>query len=51
VTSDESRKTNPRLWIATGAVIMVVIAVWKYIDYQTQPPPPPTNVATPAPVP
>jgi len=43
------RQTKHQLLIATFAVILVVIAVWKYVDRQTQPPPPPNKVATPAP--
>jgi hypothetical protein len=39
-----------RYWIATAIVILVVIAVWKFIDYRTQPPPPPNPIA-PAKVP
>jgi hypothetical protein len=39
------------LGVATIVVLIVVLAVWKYIDYQTQPPPPPNKIATPAPVP
>jgi hypothetical protein len=34
-----------RLWIATGIVILIVLAVWKFIDYRTQPPPPPNRGA------
>jgi len=37
-----------RLWVATVAVVLVVIAVWKFIDYRMQPPPPPHKVAAPA---
>jgi hypothetical protein len=38
-----------RFWIATAVVILVVIAVWKFIDYRMRPPPPPLhNVVTPA---
>jgi hypothetical protein len=49
VTSQGRAKLQ--LWIATVAVILVVIAVWKFVDYRTQPPPPPNKVATPAPAP
>jgi hypothetical protein len=38
-----------RAWIATGVVIFVVIAVWKFIDWRTQPPPPPHPVVAPTP--
>ena len=30
-----------RFWIVTAIVILVVVAVWKFIDLRTQPPPPP----------
>ncbi|HEY6206354.1 MAG TPA: hypothetical protein VIW21_09340 [Chthoniobacterales bacterium] len=40
--------TKLQFWIATIAVILAVIAVWKYIDYRTQPPPPPNKVAAPS---
>jgi hypothetical protein len=36
-----------RLWVATAIVILVVLAVWKFIDYRMRPPPP-HNVVTPA---
>ena len=26
------------------AVLLVILAVWKFIDYRTQPPPPPHKV-------
>jgi hypothetical protein len=52
VTGDEpktgvgvARGGKIRRWIATIVVILVVIAVWKFIDYRTQPPPPPNPVA------
>jgi cytochrome c-type biogenesis protein CcmH/NrfF len=32
-----------RLWIATAAVIVLVVVVWKIIDYRMQPPPPPSG--------
>jgi hypothetical protein len=37
-----------RFWIATVAVVILVIAVWKFIDFRMQPPPPgePTATAT-----
>ncbi len=39
------RHLSIRLWIATVAIIFVVVAVWKFIDYRMQPPPPPNPVA------
>jgi len=40
---------STRLWLATVTVVIVVIAVWKFIDYRMQPPPPPPHkVAAPA---
>jgi hypothetical protein len=30
--------------IATIVVILVVIAVWKFIDWRMQPPPPPNDI-------
>jgi hypothetical protein len=37
-----------RLWIASATVVVVVAAVWKFIDWRMQPPPPASsgNVAT-----
>jgi hypothetical protein len=32
--------TSNRLWLATAAVIILVVAVWKFIDFRMQPPPP-----------
>jgi len=37
--------------IATFVVILVVIAVWKFIDWRMQPPPPPNKVEIPVPAP
>jgi hypothetical protein len=34
--------TSSRLWLATAAVIILVVAVWKFIDFRMQPPPPKT---------
>jgi hypothetical protein len=33
--------TSSRLWLATVAVIILFVAVWKFIDFRMQPPPPP----------
>ena len=32
---------NIRLWIATLVVIILVAAVWRFVDYRTRPPVPP----------
>jgi hypothetical protein len=32
---------NLRLWVATLVVIIVVVAVWKFVDYRMRPPVPP----------
>jgi hypothetical protein len=32
--------TRGRLWFATIATILLLIAVWKFIDYRMRPPPP-----------
>jgi hypothetical protein len=42
---DEKRISPIRRWVATIVVILVVLAVWKFIDYRTQPPPPPNPIA------
>ncbi len=46
-------KTQPprsRVIGATIATLLVVVIVWKVIDYRTQPPPPPVHASTaPAP--
>ena len=40
--------TRGRMIFATIVVIVIVLAVWKVIDYRTQPPPPPNPIgATP----
>jgi len=47
--SRNARRTSAApFWIATAVVILVVIAVWKFIDYRMRPPPPPHSVVTPA---
>jgi hypothetical protein len=35
--------SNRRAWLATVAVIVLVLLVWKLIDYRMQPPPPPSK--------
>jgi hypothetical protein len=40
-----------RAWVATAVVVLVVIAVWKFIDWRMQPPPPPHPVVAPTPPP
>ena len=44
----EVQPTRGRMIFATIVVIVVVLGVWKLIDYRTQPPPPPNPIgATP----
>jgi hypothetical protein len=46
----EAQPTRARMIFATVVVIATVLCVWKFIDYRTQPPPPPNAIgATPAP--
>jgi hypothetical protein len=33
--------------LAWAVVIVTVIAVWKFVDYRSQPPPTPSSVAAP----
>jgi hypothetical protein len=40
-----------RHWIATFVVILAVLAVWKFIDWRMQPPPPPNKIVIPVPAP
>jgi hypothetical protein len=35
--------TRGRELVAGAVVLLIVIATWKFIDYRTQPPPPPTE--------
>jgi len=51
VTSDQPSGGTLRFWIATALVILVVLAVWKFIDYRMQPPPPPNKIVIPVPAP
>ena len=37
--------TRGRVLVAGAIVFLTVIATWKFIDYRTQPPPPPTVAA------
>jgi len=37
--------------IATVVVILLVIAVWKFIDWKMQPPPPTNKIQVPVPAP
>jgi hypothetical protein len=32
-----------RSWLATAAVILLILLVWKFIDYRMQAPPPPSK--------
>ncbi len=42
--------SRTRLLLATLVVVVTIAAVWKVIDYRTQPPPPPNPVgASPTP--
>ncbi|HMJ05993.1 MAG TPA: hypothetical protein VK474_07030 [Chthoniobacterales bacterium] len=43
-TGGEQPPTRLRLIIATLVVALTVLAVWKVIDYRTQPPPPPNPI-------
>jgi hypothetical protein len=44
----DSQPTRARMIFAFVVVIVVVLGVWKFIDYRTQPPPPPNPIgATP----
>jgi hypothetical protein len=40
-------ESRARRWIATIVVIVLVIAVWKFIDWRMQPPPPPNESGAP----
>ena len=40
----ETAPTRARMLIATVVVILTIVAVWKFIDYRTQPPPPPNPI-------
>jgi hypothetical protein len=35
-----------RVWLATAAVIVVVVVVWKVVDYRMRPPAPPAAAQT-----
>jgi hypothetical protein len=37
--------TRGRVVVAGAIVLLTVIATWKFIDYRTQPPPPPAVAA------
>ena len=41
------RTSTIRLWVATVVTIILVIAVWKFIDFRMQPPPPPNSSEVP----
>jgi hypothetical protein len=45
---DSLAPTRARLILATIIVILTVAAVWKFIDYRMQPPPPPDRQIQPA---
>jgi hypothetical protein len=40
-----STTSRSRTILALIVVALTIIAVWKFIDYRTQPPPPPTITA------
>ena len=40
-----------RKFVATLVVILVIFAVWKFIDWRMQPPPPPNKIMIPVPPP
>ncbi len=44
VPERESGPTRARMIVATIVVVLTVFAVWKFIDYRTQPPPPPNPI-------
>ena len=47
----EPQPTRARMIFATIVIILVVLCVWKIIDYRTQPPPPPNPIGgTPPPL-
>jgi hypothetical protein len=35
--------SHRRRWLAAVAVVLLVLAVWKFIDWRMQPPPPPAT--------
>jgi hypothetical protein len=37
--------------VAVATVILVVLAVWKFMDYRLRPPPPPNKIVIPVPAP
>lgn len=45
-TDAEKKPGRGRALLATIIVIVVVICVWKFIDYRMQPPPPPAENVT-----
>jgi hypothetical protein len=45
------RETRIRQVVAAVITALLVLAVWKFIDWQMTPPPPPNSIANPAPKP
>jgi len=46
---ENGQPSRTRMIAAAVAVLLIVLGVWKVIDYRTQPPPPPNPIgATPA---
>ncbi|MEP6820744.1 MAG: hypothetical protein ABI946_00170 [Chthoniobacterales bacterium] len=48
MTGSDERPSFRDGLIATIIVLLTVFAVWKVIDYRTQPPPPPNPIGMPA---
>jgi hypothetical protein len=44
VPGPKGTPTRGRAVFASVVVVLTVVGLWKFIDYRTQPPPPPTNV-------
>jgi hypothetical protein len=42
--AEADRPSRARMVVATIIVILVVLAVWKVIDYRMRPPPPPNPI-------
>ena len=45
---EPSPPTPARMIVAALVVALTVLAVWKVIDYRSQPPPPPNPIGAPA---
>jgi hypothetical protein len=42
------RETRTRQVVAAVITALLVLAVWKFIDWRMTPPPPPNSIASPA---